>query len=890
MLKHWSHCFIFCVYAFFCVESTFAAGLQEEPEIQLVDIYLNNWLLQLAVPAYVYKERLYLPLKELADHLGLASELDLSPAIFHATAVAGHSAFSLIAQEEQLLYQQENITQIWPAESWLPEMLDFDFDFFIQDRYLAQLWPLELHFNPRRLRLDLTATVAYPQLEARLRALEREVHLRRRAQQSERGQAAEGLPYAVFSPPLVEWVYSHQLTQREQITHWTLRHDLLGLGHEWQVRTEYQGRDDAPEIQLRQLRWKANYTAAEAGSPQPLLGVIQHLEVGDVRQQMISGVGSSSQGRGINVSSFPNSTHHLFDLKLIEGQAPPGWEADLYLNNQLVAHQIVDDSGRYEFDVLLEQGNNQINVRLYGPFGETRVDRYLFQMGQDFLPQGQWALAYGFVEPGVTVFDLEENGLSRGIHDPLYQQHLKLGYGIQTGLGWTGHLFHQQMGEEEHWLGGWTLAGSHFGWQWRWQQLMEGQAQFSHLQALYAYSSWQWQFSAAHHPNWPVFERQNKTLQSRFSLGSRYFLQNAALPLRLELNLSREDHSTYQLYELASSQRLRLGFWDLNLNQNCKEYSTTRPRFCTLETRGIYQKGGVRLSLAARGQYQQEWQSARMNTQMNYQLGQHLYRAHFPSWMRGLRVGAEYRVAHHFHNQNTQGHLATYLTWQHVFDRLTAGVRLDWIQDHGFEISMQLRGHFLPGQGRYHAFGERLQRPVQVTVFHDDDYTGVLSEENSVLHGVRLIQGSRASRGTNQDGQTWLDLHPRLALDLDLRSVDDPYQVSGRPSYYLASRPERVVYLTWPLIDTGSLEGVLLSPLGQPIANQKLTLFAAGESQLVSTMYTGFDGFWVFEFLPPGDYIIYLNETDNAEDQGRKIAEVTLTADNLWLTLDLILE
>lgn len=896
MMRHLAKLFVihFCLLG--VTPTLYSASFEEEAEFQMVDVYLNGWLLQLAVTAYTKNQELYLPLKELGDYLGLPHELDLASAYYQADPLTDQPGFSLKAQDDQqLLYRASGVTEVWPEESWLPEALEFDLDLFVQGSYLEQLWPLKVQYDPRRLRVNITSEASFPELDARLRALDREAQLKRLEHRKESRQAAPGLPYSAASPPIIEWRYFNDLKAERQLASLNLRHDLAGLGHEWQLQAGYNPDAAASQPEIQRFRWKASYTAAEKDSPKPLflprldfnsqyIEGTQHFEVGDRRQRGHPGIGSSFEGRGIKLSGFPQSSHSLFDEHQVRGQAPPGWEADLYLNNQLIDHQIVDETGEYRFDVLLEQGNNQVNVHLYGPFGEMRIDRSRFQLGDEFLPKGRWATSYEIIEPGVRFFDVEE--ASSRAQDPTYQQAFNLGYGFQTGLGFIGHLFHEHYEDEEVLIGGWTLAGSNLGWQWRWQQLFEDEQHFSRLQMHYALNGWQFQLSAADHPDWPSFQRQGQLLKRRYSLGSDYHLRASTLPLRLGLTFSQEDYSTHQVYELDASQQFRFGLWRFNFNQEHTQNTQRNYGLSNFNNRAVYRRGALQSSLFIDAQHAQEWQRVRFGGQVRYRLNRLFRNSQLGDYTRNMTWRGHYRANHNLQTDVTDATYSTDLAWQHTFKHLAVGASLGWHDEEGYQASFQLSGTLLPGRDGYQARGESFERPVQITAFHDQNYSGQLDDANPRLSDISFIQGNRRSSLTDEDGEVWVDLSPNLPLTLDLRSVEDPYQISGRSPLLLNSRPERAVHISWPLMDTGSVEGTLTDPEGQALANQKLTLVPAEESEPFATMYTAFDGFWVFEFVPPGHYQIHLHEGESS----KQLAEVTVTPENLWVTVDLDLD
>ena len=73
------------------------------------------------------------------------------------------------------------------------------------------------------------------------------------------------------------------------------------------------------------------------------------------------------------ISSMPLNQSHEMDYTEIQGDAPPGWEAELYINGVLYDFQTVGEDGQYFFtDVPMIYGKNIFRTVLYGPRGEKR--------------------------------------------------------------------------------------------------------------------------------------------------------------------------------------------------------------------------------------------------------------------------------------------------------------------------------------------------------------------------------------------------------------------------------------------------------------------------------------------------------------------------------------
>ena len=126
---------------------------------------------------------------------------------------------------------------------------------------------------------------------------------------------------------------------------------------------------------------------------------------GDVSGLSIPLAGSSGQGLGIRVQAAPLTEPDNFDVTVVEGDGPPGWEAELYLDNQLYDFLIVGDDGRYRFEnIPLDFGSNALRVVLYGPAGETREIDSSQIVGSRLKPgQVNWWANLG--RPGTKMYD-----------------------------------------------------------------------------------------------------------------------------------------------------------------------------------------------------------------------------------------------------------------------------------------------------------------------------------------------------------------------------------------------------------------------------------------------------------------------------------------------------
>ena len=167
--------------------------------------------------------------------------------------------------------------------------------------------------------------------------------------------------------------------------------------------------------ELARLSYDATLSTDDKGMPQyarvrayrsdpdgALLGPLRatHFGLGDV-QGLSSRLVPGSSGRGIELTNRPLFNPVAFDRTRFEGDLPPGWDAELYRNRELLAFSRSDGNGRYTFeDVPLVYGDNQFEIILYGPQGQQRSRLESINVGQSQVPAGKSWYWAGVSQPG----------------------------------------------------------------------------------------------------------------------------------------------------------------------------------------------------------------------------------------------------------------------------------------------------------------------------------------------------------------------------------------------------------------------------------------------------------------------------------------------------------
>ena len=245
------------------------------------------------------------------------------------------------------------------------------------------------------------------------------------------------LPYRLWRAPALDFVVNAGVTYQASTGMQVDRHasvaaagEIAHLSYDAMFSTDRKG-------QPTNLRMRAYRSDPEGGLLGPLNAT--HFAVGDVNGQQSRLLGGSN-GRGAEVTNRPLFNPVAFDRTRFEGDLPPGWDAELYRNGELLAFSRSNGSQRYAFeDVPLIYGDNRFEIILYGPQGQQRSRLEHLNIGQEQVPPGQTWYWAGVSQPGKDMLsdfvDLdEEERIERKAGD-FTQPDVQAAVQVQHGLG-----------------------------------------------------------------------------------------------------------------------------------------------------------------------------------------------------------------------------------------------------------------------------------------------------------------------------------------------------------------------------------------------------------------------------------------------------------------------
>lgn len=127
---------------------------------------------------------------------------------------------------------------------------------------------------------------------------------------------------------------------------------------------------------------------------------LKTLKVGDISGISQSYFANAGYGRGVALSSFKNLVMSADKTIDLTGPLTPGWEVELYWNEQLIGFRQSGINGEYNFnDIPVSYGLNTFKLVFYGPYGETRTEYERYYSGTSPVKTGEFGYNISAYQP-----------------------------------------------------------------------------------------------------------------------------------------------------------------------------------------------------------------------------------------------------------------------------------------------------------------------------------------------------------------------------------------------------------------------------------------------------------------------------------------------------------
>lgn len=594
-----------------------------------------------------------------------------------------------------------------------------------------------------------------------------------------------------------------------------------------------------------------------------LLGPLKatHVSVGDISPTAVGSIPSQGAGLGFRVSNKPFGRITQTATTDITGFQQPGWDVEVYLNNIYQDSQTIDETGQYQFTNLpLSIGLNEFTLKFYGPQGEVEQETQTYNLSREALTGKTFIYDLSVVRQNTQVSSfIDNNQLSPDDHYGL-NLHLEKGISDNISLSTDFSHFHLIDGVRHQYVQpGVRFFTNNLLVVLNQVQDLDGGNQskasvstsvFKEHKINYAFTNSTQDFTTS-----GTASLNNKKHLHNVKLNGP-FPKNRLFHSNYSFTASRQDNYDQSILETQSYGlgfsfgRLQLG---ANLN-NAQSISAT-------QSKTNQQSASVQASFPIKSLH------IRNNLQYSLKPTHQLNTSKTTvSWYISNNLNTTLGYDYNFANNTDQKSIA--LNWSNR--HIATGFK---INQSPFDTSASLNIRFSlthnPLNNRFEMSSNRVSHTgaVAALVFEDKNNNQRFDEGEFVIPDAEIVATQQHKKAkTDASGIALLSgLYTTEPTDIVLESasLDDPFWVPSTKGFSFLPRPGLMEVLIVPVVTAGEIEGTVRfsSSIFNPSVEQGrvpmlLTNLTTGETY---NKETSFDGFYLFNTVPPGDYQLEIN-------------------------------
>lgn len=838
------------------------------PEEYLYQVLMPPFLIADGVTVYQLESRYYLPLNVLAEGFEFFIESDPARGYASGWYITEENSFVIDAGRGEYIVRGEKHDL---ADDQILRGGDIDpSDIYVQIELLNEIWPVDMQPDVSELIIEVESDgdEKLPFQERLERKKKQEIKLAR-----QKVAETKVPPDLVWAENGYQWLGKPAVDLQSSFAFDNSTKELTGNGSitgtqqfakavaDYSASFNYdeEGKIRKPN-NIRLKLWKQAFPGEDLGFD------INRAEAGDVNIRQRALISNGVGGRGVTVTSARNLGRQEFDSITVEGTAPPGWEIELYNNNELITFGVVEADGEYRFEnVTLRFGKNRIRVVLYGPQGQVREIVETYNFGGGMLSPGDFEYTAGLVDAGRPLL-LLENDPRNTPRGAAYTAHSSYGLNRNVTLfGSTTRLPTALRGDMSYMTGGAIFSAfNSIGSVELYNELGGGRAvdtRFLTDIKGFKFNIRNSFFTDFESPD-TGFDQNAKEFEAEYQVNKSFNTKFGALGLQLRA-LQRENKDGNVFLDFGTQQSLSRGGLRISnstLTESINEihqHSTGRIN-ATVRVNRMDLRGGLSYELHPKKQF------AAGQAEIRYKSPDGLYgsvavRHDLITTKSGIGMDAGYD-----------------------FGKFLGTVETDYEEDRGWRFGVRASASLNPyTNDRGYDFVSKSMRnasPVRARVFLDRDADGAFTEgTDEPLEDARIRVNSGISRtGADENGYL-VHTGGGAAIDavvtVEEASLIDPYYKPAFDGYATRLLPGTMPTLDFPIIETGAVDGTIYYPDDLPIPGITVELVDAS-GKVVNKMETSFDGFYSFEFVKPGTYTVRVDPS-----HGVNVPPETVTVD-----------
>lgn len=768
----------------------------------------------------------------------------------------------------------QSITIDGKTSSWSSnQVLAGEDDIYVDSRVLSQWFPLDIEVSRGELSVNVTPREQLP-LQLQYEREQERLRLLGKDDMSVKYQLREA-PYEWLSFPVVDFSSS--------IGTGTIRQDSSG---DFQQKYSLVAEGDVAlmgaQVYLSGLEddWlnSARIRLSRYDYSSELLGPLNASKIllGDISPIDFPVLGRPSVEKGITLSNSDLSRSDDYDTTRFEGNMQPGWDVELYRNSVLIQSARVGVDGRYLFDeVPVYFGKNDFVVKAYGPQGQRQVvEEKAVNVGSQMISPGKLEYNFSATQREKTILGIDEGDKNQEGNGGRFSSTFR--YGINDRLSATAGISSIEFDNTVHNYLQAGVSGT--------LSSLYGQADYiydtasgSGLSLFGQTSLGSVNVTAKHQTFFDFIEEDNpnRPLKSRteLRLNGNVPRYNPFPPL--SYSLSGENTA----YEGSSTYKIRTGVSAL-----FKYFNLSNENVWTINETTSSSNTKINGNVKAVGMVGKQ----RLNAGLLYKLGneneisQYYLDGYWPI-SQGLSANGNIT---HYTGGNESTALKMSMNWDAGDFMLSPSLSYE-TKGGGFgaflTLSFSLGRDPMSGDFQMDSKRRSGRGAATAFVYHDKNNNQIFDAEDSPLPEVDVVaRQARKTRFTNEEGFAHfndLTAFDPNDIEVDTETLEDPFWAPSADGVAVVPRAGQVNNVEVPIVTTGEIDGTLYTldsnGVREVVSGVQLEVVAE-DGEVVKTVTSEYDGFYLFEKVFPGTYTLRIATDDPHVDSLVEIAPIEI--------------
>ncbi len=833
----------------FCLACTSLASTDmiSEDDLLILDLTVDKTVLTNNLVGYGQADHVYLSLYDIAD--AFEFPLDISLQNNQATV----TGWFIHESRTFFLDTATNIARIAGQESnYDPnQVIVQDNDLLVDNRLLSTWFPVDLSLQFSTLTIKAHPREELP-FQKRLARYNRSVTTLSEAEPAK--LPLKETPYQFLSSPNLKFTlnYNSYRENEDDDADINLTYSLISSGEiAYMSSSLFLNGTNENEIANARLNFWRSDAEGDLFGP---FGLTQ-FSLGDTTPPYLPFLTRPVE-RGIKFTNRDLFRSSIFDTVDFEGDLLNDWEVELYRNNILIGVERDAPSGRYVFkDVPLTFGKNTIKLVFYGPNGQERQEVKTYRIGPGMSEPGVFAYSASITEQGKTLIETDEQKATDSPDDPRIVSEFT--YGLTRNLSLRGGLQLSTIEEEQVDYQSLDLTfsfSSLFGAVGASRDSMGENGYSVSLSAPVG----KFGIRASHIKNTGLLTLDEEDKDRLITEKSELSLLGPAGKVSTATSISRQKSAESEDLIASNSLSGHVGklSWNHSLRYQLTEYNDGRDEELTT--------GSLRLG--------SRWGPLRFRTGLRYGIApeNELTNGYLDTTIKLRKnLSANFRVDHAL-GQNGNDDLTKYVSgfnWQ--LKQLVFTPTLSYDSEERYRGFIFLTTDLSENSEGKLAFNKRSRGhsgTVRVYVFWDKNANGEWDNDDEPIKGAEVIavQGNHRAK-SNAEGIAFIEyMTADLRTDIQItpNTWEDPSLSPANAGYSVIPHPGVVTELYLPFVKTGEIDGTFyINENGavREFSNVKLNLVNTQTGQIVATEKTAYDGYYLFEQVPSGQYQVQID-------------------------------